>query len=99
VPTALQDFAELVIVTLSRGRGAGGDYVPALDQELPHGTGVIPLRLETFDVTLSGRLEDFALWSAAVAILISEASCCEERPTVAAIPEHAWTCNGSPIAR
>ena len=53
---ALDDFAKLVVVALPRNRGACGHHVPALEQELPEGAGIVPLRLQRFNVRLaSGR--------------------------------------------
>ena len=97
VPIALEDFAKLVVVALPCDRGARGHHVPALEQELRDGAGVVPLRLQRFDVRLAGGREHLALGSAAVAVLVGEPGRGEERPTVAAIPEHARAHDGSPI--
>ena len=99
VPIALHDFAELVIVALSRDRGARGHHVPALDQELRRGhrrrTVASPaLRRRAGRSPPAPRPSS----SPAFAILVGEAGRGEEGPTVAAIPEHAWTHDGSRIS-
>ena len=98
VAIAFDDFAKLVVVALPRNRGARGHHVPALEQELREGAGIVPVRLQRFNVRLASGRKHLTLQSAAVAVLVCEPRRREEGPTVAVIPEHAWTHDGSPIS-
>jgi len=98
VPIALEDFAELVIVALSSNGRTRRHDVAVFDQELAHGTRVVSVCLEGFDVGLGRGLEYLAIRRAAVAILVGESGCGKESSTAAAIPEHARTHDPARIA-
>jgi hypothetical protein len=78
-------------MALARNRRASRRHVPVLDEELGHGTGVVPLRLERFDVRLAGGGEHLAVRGPAVPVLVGEACRGKERPAASTIPEHART--------
>ena len=98
MPIPLEDFAELMIVALARNRRTRGHDVSVLDQELSHRTGVVPSRLEGFDIGLAGRHQHLAIRRAALAILVGEAGCGKEGPAAAAVPENARTHDASRVA-
>ena len=68
-----------MVVALARDRGACGHDVSAADEQLPDGAGVVPLRLERFDVRRAGGREHSPVERAAVAVLVRDAGRGEER--------------------
>ena len=80
-----------MIVALARDRRACRHHVSPVDEELADRAGVVPSRLERFDVRLAGGREHLAVRRAAVAVLVGEARRGEERPAVAPVPEEPRT--------
>src|SRR4051812_19048589 len=99
VPIALTDFAELVVVALSRYCRARGHNISTLDEELRECTGVVASRLQGLDIGLARRLQHLAIRRAAVAILVGKAGGGKERSAAAAVPEHPGTHDASRISR
>jgi len=99
VSIAFQDFAEPVFVILARNRSPGGHHVATLEQELRYGAGIISLRFQRFDVWSTSRCKHLTFRSATVAVFVGQAGRRKKCPTVAAVPEHTRTHDGSLVAR
>ena len=95
---AFQDLAELMAMALARDRGTGGDHVAVLEKKLSDRAGVVPSRLERFDVRQARGREHLSVRCAAVAVLVGEAAGREQRPAVAAVPEQPRTHHRSLVA-